>query len=128
MSEHVRDGGVVIPLATAERCAAVLTPGCYLLAGRLPHLCRPSAAYLLRQVTAPLVFAEVVYSPGSPALVGRQVAWPTGQIAAAWRLGDVRVVARWQEPTETLVASRDRRMDPRGAVPAPGQAAIAAGG
>jgi hypothetical protein len=105
-----------------------LVPGCLILAGRLPHLCRPATAYRVRLVSERAVLVEVVYSPGSPKLLGWGIGWPREQIEASWRAGDVRVVARWQEPAETLRQSLQRRMLDEDVTPATGQAAIAAGG
>lgn len=104
-----------------------LAPGRYVVAGSYPHLCRPSAAYLVEAAGSAGVQVNVVYSAGGGRMVGRRFWWGRARLEAAWRFGDVRVVARWQAPTETLAESRDRRLDPRRAQ-ATGQAAIAAGG
>lgn len=139
----------MIPLATAERVAwpsgrsprrcrviarhharqcfgLAIAPDMFIVAGQLP-LCRPAAVYLVREVGEYAVLVTVAYSPGSTPMVGRAFAWVRTEIEAAFRLGEVRVVANWQAPTETLAESRDRRLDPRGAAPPTGQAAIAAG-
>jgi hypothetical protein len=110
-----------------ERPDLALRPGLYILAGRLPY-CRPACVYRVVEVTAWMVRAAVVYSPGSKALVGKPVIWPRVAIEASWRFGDVRVVARWQSPTETLRQSLMRRMLDEDGAPATGQAAIGAGG
>lgn len=85
-----------------------LDAGVAVLAGAAP-LCRPATVYRLRTAGAALVTAEVAYSSGSPAMVGRVVSWPRVQFEAAWRLGDVRVVPAWSAPTETLGEALARR-------------------
>lgn len=70
---------------------------------------------------------RVVYAPASKRMVGRRFWWGRARLDVAHRLGDVRVVAAWAAPTETLWESRNRRLG--GTVPeVRAQAAIAAGG
>lgn len=94
--------------AAARHVAAPLAPGAFVLTG--PLLCRPTTCYKVGAARDGTLTLTVVYCAAHPPAVGQSLALPHDRLATWQRLGDVRIVARWQPPPDDIYRALERHM------------------